>query len=589
MTPMMMGIIAAVVIVIIVAVVLMRKKSGGDGGMTTNSNRPKTLAEQQQELQARANTANQAPATVPSSQPTQPSEDVLKTAQNLFDQRDYERAEQVLKPAMAREPNRSDLALLLLNTYAVSKNYDAFNALYPTLQGFNDSQVQTQAANLKSLVDEELAFNAAPPTSAVPSVTASPTVAEPAPTTSNVSDDSLDFDFSLDDEPTISASQPATSTPTPAAAPTAALDDFDFDLALDSLSPASTAPTDAPVSTKPDENVLSSADTELVLPADTAHTRTPDQTLGDELTADDSLWQIDQQAAATDAPAVQTTSTQDKVLSAADTELDLSDVDDFTLDAPVTAAEPSTDVHTPVTTNAATAAADFDDFTLDTPAQQDTNLAATTPALNTSTPVVNAPPVDDIAQFDEIDLTFDEPTAAQATPTLATDTPKIETNEFDFSDLALDVPNAIESPAQTQTLATLDDTATDWTDFELDFEQSDQDKPQTSAPTSADTHETAETPELPTVSSSEVYAPSATQPTVAEPTVTTADDALSPALSDALAHVEQMDRTALTLALAEQYLELGEYDSAKRLLNEIAPHVSGDAKAKIHALLDKTY
>lgn len=584
MTPMMMGIIAAVVIVIIVAVVLMRKKSGSDGDMATGGNRPKTLAEQQQEIQARAKIADNTPATTSETTPTssQPSEDVLKNAQHLFDQRDYERAEQVLKPAIAREPNRSDLALLLLNTYAVSKNYDAFNALYPTLQRFHDTHVQTQAANLKSLIDEEMAFSSAPTASAQPMTqsAAQPAMATTAassvtPSVSAATDDSLDFNFSLDDEPT-TTSQATTSTPTASAPaePTVELDDFDFDLALDSLS--TTSPTaQTPIDAVPSEKVLSSDDTELVLPTATPDSA-PAQSSDDGLTLDDSLWQNDTQAATTTAPTPQVTPAQNKVLSSADTELDLSDFGDLTLDTPAQPSTSATDVPTTTTTDNTTNAFDFDDLTfeLDEPAQPNSQ-----PALNTDTPVVSAPPVDDVAQFDEIDLTFDEPSTAPAETVVepVVEAPEAETTEFDFSNLELDVPNAIETPASeapasTET-STTNDAAFDWADFD----------PDVSEPASTTT------PETPTVSTSEVFAPSAAQPSVSEPDSVATGDALRPDLSDALAQVEQLDSTTLTLELAEQYLELGEYDSAKRLLNEIAPHANGEAQAKIHALLDKTY
>ncbi|OBX83727.1 FimV/HubP family polar landmark protein [Faucicola atlantae] len=579
MTPMMMGIIAAVVIVIIVAVVLMRKKSGSDGGMATGGNRPKTLAEQQQEIQARAKIADNTPATTSETTPTssQPSEDVLKNAQHLFDQRDYERAEQVLKPAIAREPNRSDLALLLLNTYAVSKNYDAFNALYPTLQSFHDTHVQTQAANLKSLIDEEMAFSSAPTASAQPMTqsAAQPAMATTAassvtPSVSAATDNSLDFNFSLDDEPT-TTSQATTSTPTASAPaePTVELDDFDFDLALDSLS--TTSPTaQTPIDAVSSEKVLSSDDTELVLPTATPDSA-PAQSSDDGLTLDDSLWQNDTQAATTTAPTPQVTPAQNKVLSSADTELDLSDFGDLTLDTPAQPSTSATDVPTTTTTDNTTNAFDFDDLTfeLDEPAQPNSQ-----PALNTDTPVVSAPPVDDVAQFDEIDLTFDEPSTAPAETVVepVVEAPEAETTEFDFSNLELDVPNAIEAPASTET-STTNDAAFDWADFD----------PDVSEPASTTT------PETPTVSTSEVFAPSAAQPSVSEPDSVTTGDALRPDLSDALAQVEQLDSTTLTLELAEQYLELGEYDSAKRLLNEIAPHANGEAQAKIHALLDKTY
>ena len=52
--------------------------------------------------------------------------------------------------------------------------------------------------------------------------------------------------------------------------------------------------------------------------------------------------------------------------------------------------------------------------------------------------------------------------------------------------------------------------------------------------------------------------------------------------------MKSLDSTQVTLDLAGQYLQLGEYDSAKRLLNEVLIQGTSEQQNQAKVLLDRT-
>ena len=52
--------------------------------------------------------------------------------------------------------------------------------------------------------------------------------------------------------------------------------------------------------------------------------------------------------------------------------------------------------------------------------------------------------------------------------------------------------------------------------------------------------------------------------------------------------VKTLDSNQVTLDLAGQYVQLGEYDSAKRLLNEVISQGTSEQQSQAQALLDRT-
>jgi pilus assembly protein FimV len=52
--------------------------------------------------------------------------------------------------------------------------------------------------------------------------------------------------------------------------------------------------------------------------------------------------------------------------------------------------------------------------------------------------------------------------------------------------------------------------------------------------------------------------------------------------------VKTLDSNQVTLDLASQYVQLGEYDSAKRLLTEVINQGNSEQQSQAQALLDRT-
>ncbi len=73
----------------------------------------------------------------------------------------------------------------------------------------------------------------------------------------------------------------------------------------------------------------------------------------------------------------------------------------------------------------------------------------------------------------------------------------------------------------------------------------------------------------------------------AEDAAETAEDFSSRFAAD-FDFVKSLDSTQVTLDLAGQYLQLGEYDSAKRLLNEVLIQGTSEQQNQAKVLLDRT-
>ncbi|MFW2177183.1 MULTISPECIES: FimV/HubP family polar landmark protein [unclassified Moraxella] len=263
MDPMMIGIAAVVIVVILLGVFLVMKKrqSSDNTTPTANLNRPKTLAEQQQELQAQRQQQPTTPAVMatPVEEPASTTDLELTTAQDFIEKQDYGSAAQTLKQAIRQNPKRADLQLMLLNTFALAKDYASFNAFYPNVAKLADPVVSLQAKNLKNLLDEEQSFieqiqhqeevivdddkplefdfldqaeQSLTTTSPAPAVAQVANIPTPMPVADN------DFSFDLGIDTPVTASKP---TPAPVVAPTPVVEeelDFDFDMDMPAVSKA---------------------------------------------------------------------------------------------------------------------------------------------------------------------------------------------------------------------------------------------------------------------------------------------------------------------------------------------------------------
>lgn len=475
MDPIMIGIAAVVILVIVAGVFLMKKgKSQTTVATQTQVKRPKTLAEQQRELELQRQSQMPSPAAPDLPQTT------LQTAQNLNlttqannlkmlvdeEQSITARSAAMTDTAEAVEPDGLDFDLPGFNNQDNKQDSDK-PAINRTLQAAMPSvtkvaQPVTQIDSISSNADDELDFDFAldvPETKSTPVTTATKPTTETTAAQSQSNEltfDDFDFDFSLPDTPSTNAAtavEPMITPPTAAPSADNIVDEFDFDFDFDlkaepAVTPTNDATTEANLSfdasdTKASSNLTSDAATSVRVANDEA-TDIASFDLDDEL--------LLQAEAATFATAV--------TPSVAEPTVDLAEVS-----API-------EVKAPSQSDSLLISDDMFDFALDddtTKAQDATsNVLATEPT-----------PSDDL-----IDLSFDD-TATQATnQTTTTPTASLETT-------------SIADNASLTTAPVVED------------------------------------------------------------------------LSAILDVIKDIDTDTLNVDLAEQYVNLGEYDSAKRLLDEI--------------------
>ncbi len=597
MDPIMIGIAAVVILVIVAGVFLMKKgKSQTTVDTQTQVKRPKTLAEQQRELELQRQSQMPSPAAPNLPQTTLQTAQTLNTAESaqhelqaaeqLIQTQDYDGAITTLRRALKNHPSHSGLNFTLLNSYALAKDYQHFNSFYSEVLALNDADLTTQANNLKMLVDEEQSINARSTVMthtpeavesdvldfdlpgfnkqesdkpainstsqvAMPSVTEMAQPATLANGASNNADNELDFDFALDvPETKIAPVTPVPPETDPTTETTAAqpqsdeltFDDFDFD--LPSNEPATAKTVAAPALESP---------TEIVTPVkEESVTTTLASNVNNEAISDSDF--------------------------------------DFDFSLPETQSTPTaTAVEPMIMTQTAAPSADniADDFDFDfdlnaEPAVTPTNDATTETALSfgasdtkassnlTSDAATSVPFASDEAT-DIASFALDDELILQAeAATLATvATPSVTEPVVDLAEVS--APIEVKAPSPSDSLLISDDMF----DFALDDDTT---KAQ-DATSNVLVTEPVPSDDLIDLSfddtATQATNQTTTTPTASLETPSVADEgSLTTApvvedLSAILDVIKDIDTDTLNVDLAEQYVNLGEYDSAKRLLDEI--------------------
>lgn len=564
MDPIMIGIAAVVILVIVAGVFLMKKgKSQTTVDTQTQVKRPKTLAEQQRELELQRQSQQPSPYAAPNlPQSTLQAAQTLKTAENvhhelqaaeqLIQNQDYDGATTMLRRALKNHPSHSELNFTLLNTYALAKDYQHFNSFYLEVLALNDIDLTTQANNLKTLVDEEQSINARsaamthtaeavesdgldfdlpgfnnqdnnqdsdkPAINSTlhvvrPTVTQVAQPANPVDGISSKADTELDFDFALDVPETKIAPLPTETTAAQSQSNEFTFDDFDFD--PPSKEPA-TAATVAALALESPTEIFAPID-EPVTTASASNVNNNNNAISDsDFDFDFSLPETQSTPAATAVEPMITTP------SAAPSAEKLADDFDFDFELNV---EPAVTV-TPTNDATTEAALSFDTSDI----KSSSNL--TSDAV-TSVPVASDEATD-IASFALDDELLRQAEAASlAKPA----TPSVAEPVVDLAE--------VNAPKPSDSLLISDDM------FDLSFDDS-----TTQAATPANTQTTTTPIASPETTSIADKASLTTAPVVED-------------LSEILDVIKDIDTDTLNVDLAEQYVNLGEYDSAKRLLDEI--------------------
>jgi len=568
MDPIMIGIAAVVILVIVAGFFLMKKgKNETTVDTQTQVKRPKTLAEQQRELELQRQSQQPSPYAAPNLpqstlqtaqtlNTTENAQHELQAAEQLIQTQDYDGAITTLRRALKNHPSHSGLNFTLLNSYALAKDYQHFNSFYLEVLAVNNADLTTQANNLKTLVDEEQRITARSAAMthtaeavesdgldfdlpgfkqdsdkpainstsqvAMPSVTEMAQPATLANGASNNADNELDFDFALDvPETKIAPVTPVPPETKPTTETTAAqpqsdeltFDDFDFD--LPSKQPATAETVPAPVLESP---------TEIVTPVkEESVTTTLASNVNNEAISD-SDFDFDFDFSLPDNPSTNAATAAAPMLTppTAAPSADNNIADDFDFDFDLKA-EPAV---TP--TNDATTEANLSFDASDTKASSNLPSDAAT-----SVPVASDEATD-IASFALDDELLRQAEAASlAKPA----TPSVAEPVVDLAE--------VNAPKPSDSLLISDDM------FDLSFDDS-----TTQAATPANTQTTTTPTASPETTSIADKASLKTAPVVED-------------LSAILDVIKDIDTDTLNVDLAEQYVNLGEYDSAKRLLDEI--------------------
>ena len=469
----------------------------------------------------------------------------IEIAQRFMDQQRYDKAIETLNRGLIEKPNDSQLSLKLLAIYATIDQSDNFNKVYDSIKTHADAKSIAQADELKALLTEEQNQAAKH--------------ALPAENDQDAGFESIDFDIPadkvdsqnaiidnhLDDDavqPTAYRNDLADSSDTTLATS----HDFDnieqdFDLSLNDLEndinePAATSMTPVTELDIADDEFLSAS--AVISENDNS---------GDS-SASDSDFDFD-----LDLAEPQDISTQVPTTTLSnDTTLD--DNEDFVLDLADLEIEASDD----------NVYADVDEVTTEATQLEQEDLTLS---------------LDNLDDINDID-TFNAPVEAETEIQPSSETPILTEDNFDdftFEDNAAQEINEVpHETAAHETVAsntapttvTFDDNTLIDDDFDFDS--------LASAPTATTPVELAS--EVENNVDSEV---------TAETEVETAEDFSSRFAAD-FDFVKTLDSNQVTLDLASQYVQLGKYDSAKRLLNEVISQGTSEQQSLAQTLLDRT-
>ena len=499
MDPIMIGIAAVVILVIVAGFFLMKKgKSQTTVDTQTQVKRPKTLAEQQRELELQRQSQMPSPAAPDLPQTT------LQTAQTL----NLNAQAHNLKTLVDEDQSINARSTAMTHTAEAVES----DGLDFDLPGFKQDS-DKPAINSTSQV-------------AMPSVTEAAQPATLANGANSNADNELDFDFALDvPETKIAPVTPVPPETDPTTETTAAqsqsneltFDDFDFD--LPSKQPATAETVAAPALESPTE-IVAPVTEEPVTTTSASNVNNNNNAISDS----DFDFDFDFDFSLPDNPSTNAATAAAPMLTppTAAPSADNNIADDFDFDFDLKA-EPAV---TP--TNDATTEANLSFDASDTKASSNLPSDAAT-----SVPVASDEATD-IASFALDDELLRQAEAASlAKPA----TPSVAEPVVDLAE--------VNAPKPSDSLLISDDM------FDLSFDDS-----TTQAATPANTQTTTTPIASPETTSIADKASLTTAPVVED-------------LSEILDVIKDIDTDTLNVDLAEQYVNLGEYDSAKRLLDEI--------------------
>ena len=551
----MLYIIAGLVFIVLIAVLVMRKNKA-----QKPTEQPSFKAEKATPL---STTDVVKGATTQANTDNNEKFNHIEIAQRFMEQQRYDKAIDTLKRGLAEKPNDSQLTLKLLAVYATIDESDNFNKVYDSIKTHGDAKSIAQADDLKALLTEEQNQAAER--------------ALPADNNLDTGFESIDFDLPANkienNEPTIDPSlneQAVTHNEYKndlAASSDSTLEtsnDFndsqqDFVLSLDDLEqdidePAATSA--APVI----ELDISDAESLSTLTV----SGTNDNNSDSELDFDFDLAEQDNTASETNA------SLSKDDLNNTDDEITLDD-EDFVLDLAdleLDTSETNVNLNNESMTDVSSLE---DDFALSLDILDDNN---DTPVEVQSSSDENSAVIDDsLNDFDEFDNFVLEDHPSENNHVLESNS--IDELSFADVDTTDNQTNETVASSNAPTTGRFDDNTL--IDDSFDFDSL------ASAPTATTPVEVKNDYDV----SSDVNSTNMLDNATIETEVETTEDFSSRFAAD-FDFVKTLDSNQVTLDLASQYVQLGEYDSAKRLLTEVINQGNSEQQSQAQALLDRT-
>ncbi|WP_296245427.1 MULTISPECIES: FimV/HubP family polar landmark protein [unclassified Psychrobacter] len=555
----MLYIIAGLVFIILIAVLVMRKNK---------AQRPSDQPPIKADRTAPLSTHNAVKEPTTQASVNNDKKFVLtEIAQRFMDQQRYDKAIETLNRGLAEKPNDSQLTLKLLAVYATIDQYDDFNRVYDSIKLYGDAKSIAQADDLKALLTEEQNQAAA---RAMPSDNGQDAGFESIDfdlPSKKFENQKSSFDASLSKE-VINHAEYRSDLPDSSDSALANSNNFDdieqdFDLSLNDLE----EDIDEPAATSVSPVIeLDSADEEN-LSTSVTNDASDNNSEGDlafdfDLDLDSDLPEQNNIATET---AITTLSNDGLSDASNDTALDdeefVLDLADLEID--------SDDDNLSVNNAVAIEASQIeeDELALSLDSIDSSHTTATSPKVERSSDDTDVIMEDSLANFDDFDNFTLEDDAFEKNNTLENNS--VEELGFEDANIA-DTETVASSTAPTT--STFDDNTL--IDDNFDFESL------SGAPT-------ATTPVEVEGSYNVSNIDDLNSDTTAESKVETIEDFSARFAAD-FDFVKSLDNNQVTLDLASQYVQLGEYDSAKRLLSEVISQGNSEQQSQAQALLDRT-
>lgn len=484
--------------------------------------------------------------------------DHVTIAQRFMDQQRYDKAIETLKRGLSDKPNDGALSLKLLSIYATINQPEDFDNVYASIKTYNDESTITHADELKSLYFEEQ----------------NPVVAqEELPVENTTNFESIDFDLPPSKVDTDVMSSRSVVESTNNTVMNEPIDDLEVSNEIDNVSPITETSNDSfdlTLSDLENDFAAPNATSETpVTPLDNVDNDILESSANDNVSNNEDNDLSDFEFDFDSFDDTSNESTIDTNLSHNDNEKAILEEDEFILDFDNLSADVDEDIAVTSKEDSNTEEHSIDtiqnsedDFALsldnlDTSDNIDTTLSDELPTTETNS---------DIDNFIFEDIDFEDNASKNTT-----------LKENSFVDINLEEPllnndiefNDVEESniAPTASLRFDDNTLID-DDFNIDDADSLFDAPLVTTPVST-------------------AAPVESDTSITPQETESAEDFSSRFAAD-FDFVKSLDSNQVTLDLADQYLQLGEYDSAKRLLNEVIAQGTSEQKQQAQLLLERT-